>query len=229
MVLNVDAAKTMQAAGWLKLDGQGLYSDAFQETGGGWILPIYGLFLGIGVGWSMLSLYHDSGFRIFVGNQKSLKGGGQFLKWLFEILWRVLLKSVPTAARLALAAVLLVKLFSRHTLDCEPYQWGRPVRCDSTNIKQADAPDPPTKDTKLTPIVVLEKLEGQRIAPLEWRAAGMAAIIYAGAYSMMVGYLLALLTIRFGVEVPEDKRFLVANDLNAANAPAGAVEGSKAS
>jgi TIR domain len=224
MVLNVDAITTMKAAGWLtQLDDQKKLADAFYETGGGWILPIYGLFLGVGVGWSMLDLYHDSSFRTFVANQKPLTAGGQFLKWLLEILWRVVLKSAPTALGMALAAVLLCFLFSRHTLDCKPYQWGRPARCN--DIQMYGPPDPPDNGMKLTP----EQLERQRIAPLEWRATGMAAIIFAGAYSMMVGYLLALLTIRFGVEVPEDKRFLVANDLSATNVPVGTVDASEAS
>jgi len=115
---------------------------------------------------------------------------------------------------MALAAVLLVILFSRHTLDCEPYQRDRPARCNDTKIQEADPPDPLGKGVKLTPILQ-RKLDGERIASLEWRAAGMAAIIFAGAYSMTVGYLLSLLTIRFGVEVPEDKRFLVANEVAA--------------
>jgi hypothetical protein len=225
MVLNVDAANTMKAAGWLKLDGQELLSDAFKETGGGWILPIYGLFLGFGVGWSMLSLYHDRVFRTFVRKQKSLEDGKQFFLWLREILWRVLIKSGPMAAGMALAAVLVVALFSGKTLDCYPYQWDRPARCDLTQIQKADPPDSPAQDAKLNPIA----LQRQRIAPLEWRAAGMAAIIFAGAYSMTVGYLLALLTIRFGVAVPEDQRFLVANEVNTESIQAGVPAASEPS
>jgi hypothetical protein len=215
MVLNVDAVSTMKAAGWLKLNTPSVYRDAFHETGGGWILPIYGLFLGIGVGWSMLSLYHDRDFRTFVAEQKPLKSGKQLFKWLRAMVWRTLLKSAPTAAGMALAAVSLCFLFRGHTLDCRPYQWNLPGRCDVRDMY----PPPEPK----------EKLDGQSIAPLEWRAAGMAAIIFAGAYSMTVGYLLSLLTIRFGVEVPEDERFLVANDQKAASAPVGAVDAGEAS
>jgi hypothetical protein len=223
MVLNVDAAKTMQAAGWLKFDGRDPLFDAFKETGTGWILPIYGVFLGFGVGWSMLSLYHSAGFKNFVKLQKPLQSSRQFLDWLFEILWRVLFKSVPVALGMALAACTIVVLFSgkslthwpnRQYLDCWPYQRDRPERC--SDQKEALPPDLPSEDSKLDPQVRQQKLLRERIAPLEWRAAGMAAIIYAGAYSMMVGYLLALLTIRFGVEVPEDKRFLVADEVSTA-------------
>jgi hypothetical protein len=214
MVLNVDAASTMQAAGWLK-QNKPLYLDAFRDTGGGWILPIYGLFLGIGVGWSMLSLYHDHEFRTFVGKQKPLESSGQFLKWLREILWRTLLKSRPTAGGMAVAAVVLWILFHGHTLDCKPYQWDPPTRCDARSMYGPPEPR--------------EKPDGQRIAPLEWRAAGMAAIIFAGAYSMTVGYLLSLLTIRFGVEVPEDERFLVADEVNTSSTKPAALAASETS
>jgi hypothetical protein len=206
MVLNVDAVSTMKAAGWLKLN-EPLYRDAFRDAGGGWILPIYGLFLGIGVGWSMLSLYHDRNFRTFVSQQKPLKSGNQFLKWLREILLRTLRRSGPTATGMALAAVLVCFLFRGHTLDCKPFQWDRPARCKVQEMYPAPEPR--------------EKQDGQRIARLELRAAGMAAIIFAGAYSMTVGYLLLLLTIRFGVEVPEDNRFLGTDELHLASKQSG--------
>ncbi len=214
MILNVDAPSTMQAAGWLRRDGQGIYSDAFRETGGGWILPIYGLFLGIGLGWSMLSLYHDENFRVFVAKQKPMKSGKQFVDWLRAMVWRASLRSMPTAAGMALAAITLCLLFRGHTLDCKPYQWYRFDHCSAVQMN-----DPPERQEK--------NLSRQHIAPMELRATGMAAIIFAGAYSMTIGYLLSLLTIRFGVEVPEDSRFLGTDELNLAKAqtnPGGAAE-----
>ena len=50
------------------------------------------------------------------------------------------------------------------------------------------------------------------IAALPWRAVGTSLIIYTGAFSLTVGYLLALFAIRFGVEIPEDKNFAPLND-----------------
>ena len=77
MILNVDAVSTMMAAGWLAQSATP-YRESFFGTGGGLVLPVYGLFLGFGVGWSMLSLYHDGAFRAFVGQQKPLTNSRQF-------------------------------------------------------------------------------------------------------------------------------------------------------
>ena len=211
MVLGVDDAKTMMAAGWLTLIASP-YSDSFFGTGGGWILPVYGLLLGFGTGWSMLSLYHDRVFRAFVGKQKPLTSATQFFLWLRRILWRVLIKSGPIAAGMVLAAVSVVIFFSGKTLDCYPYQTHRPARCYVIHAPEADTSELLALYARQSPADQQKQMDRQSIAPLEWRAAGMAAIIFAGAYALTVGYLLSLLTIRFGVEVPEDERFLIANE-----------------
>jgi hypothetical protein len=194
------------AAGWLQpgsLDGPaGLFGFTDGGTGAGWIFPIYGFFLGLGVGWSMLSLYHDGKFQEFVSElgkeptDRQLKTGKQLSNWASKILWRVFLKSAPVAFAMLLAGIVTFNLYSNKNkftngnLDCAPRQWSRPSRCNVAE-KTGD-----------------EVTEGNPIAPLEWRATGTSVIIYFGAYSLISGYLLALLTIRFGVEVPEDKSFL---------------------
>jgi len=217
MVLSVDAADTMKAAGWLTQTSSPYY-DSFLVTGGGLILPVYGLFLGLGVGWSMLSLYHDRVFRAFAGKQKPLTSGKQFFLWLRKILWRVLIRSGPIAVGLTVAAVLLVAHFRGQTLDCYPYQIDRPAHCDVIRAEEA-VPSAFLAHPQVKPTE--KEMDQQSIAPLERRAAGMAAIIFAGAYSMTVGYLLSLLTIRFGVDVPEDQRFLGADEVNYANTRPG--------
>lgn len=194
MILGVDEPTSLRSAGWLVDPLQmSEYINAFVITKVGWIFPIYGLFLGIGVGWSMLSLYHNGHFRSFVGKQEQLKTGEQFRKWTSNILWHGLLKSGPVALGMILAGASMIALYSLKNLDCAPYQWGgRPAGCPVQSELQAKEREPAMNHP---------------IAPLKWRALGTSVIIYTGAYSLMVGYLLALLTIRFGVDVPEDKSF----------------------
>lgn len=194
MILGVDEPTSLRSAGWLINPLQmNEYANAFVATRVGWIFPIYGVFLGIGVGWSMLSLYHSGHFRAFVGKQEQLKTGEQFRKWTTSILGHALVKSGPVALGMILAGASMIVLYSSKNLDCAPYQWGgRPSGCPAqvelTSKEQEPAMNHP-------------------IAPLKWRALGTSVIIYTGAYSLMVGYLVALLTIRFGVDVPEDKSF----------------------
>jgi hypothetical protein len=198
MVLAVDTPESMQSAGWLYhiQDFSNRYVNAFQLTKAGWIFPIYGTFLGMGVGWSMLNLYHDKGFRSFVGTLGQLTNGKQLRHWTSSILARVFVKSWPVAIGMAAAGLAMVFLFQTKCLDCAPYQRNWPSRCVSPDPKRQIAEQGPAATGELP------------IAPLEWRALGTSVIIYFGAYSLTVGYLLALLTIRFGVEVPEDKSFL---------------------
>jgi hypothetical protein len=198
MILGVDEPTSLRSAGWL-IDPLTMneYTNAFVITKVGWIYPIYGLFLGFGVGWSMLNLYHDGHFRGFVVKQEQLKSGQQFLKWTSNILWHALLKSGPVALGMILAGASMIVLFHAKNLDCAPYQWeGRPSVCPAQTQAQTEEQSKEQEPAMKHPI-----------APLKLRALGTSVIIYTGAYSLMVGYLLALLTIRFGVEVPEDKSF----------------------
>lgn len=199
MVLAVDTPESMRAAGWLTLTNPNRYRDAFLLNGAGWIFPLYGVFLGFGVGWTMLNLYHDKRFRSFVGTLGQLKSGKQLRGWASAIFLRVLLKSWPVALGMAAAGIAVFFLFHARFLDCSPYQTVWPSRCDVQELSARYERQGPPSGNELP------------IAPLGWRATGTSVIIYFGAYSLTVGYLLALLTIRFGVEVPEDKSFLGGN------------------
>jgi hypothetical protein len=189
MVLSVDEMSSMHSAGWLlhSYASYSRYAEAFRQTGAGWIFPIYGACLGFGVGWSMFDLFHDRVLRMFVGKLEPLKTAKQLRQWTKTILLRVLVRSGPMALGMIIAGVLMFVIYHGRNLDCAPSQDHHPTRC---SIPEAD-----------------DNADGQ-IAPLEWRAVGTSVIIYGGAFSLAVGYLLSLLTIRFGVDVPEDKSFL---------------------
>jgi hypothetical protein len=193
MVLAVDTPESMRNAGWLRnIDTTSPYWEAFAVQQSGWIFPIYGIFLGIGVGCAMLNIYHDKSFGSFVSTLGQLKSGKQFREWAITIALRALLKSWPVAVGMASAGIVLFFMFQGKYLDCSPNQ-AQPFPTSRCGVKPMESPG----------------AIGERpIARLELRAVGESAIIYAGAYSLLVGYLLALLTIRFGVEVPEDKSFL---------------------
>lgn len=93
---------------------------------------------------------------------------------------------------MALAGLAMVFVYTGKNLDCAPFQKQRSQVCEAHHF----------------PGVAPLAKEDNPISPLPLRALGTSLIIYAGAYCLLVGYLMALLTIRFGVEVPEDKSFL---------------------
>jgi hypothetical protein len=220
MVLNVDAAKTMYDGGWLKNPNSPVYADAFDNpihgirgNGWGWILPTYGLFMGLGLGWAMLNLYHDQEFRTYARGQHALTSGPQFFRWFSKVLGRTIRWGGPPAAGLGLAAVLVFVSYKGHDLECRPYQWGqRPERCVA--IRMEDPPKVQTSGDKAqeSKPASTSPWTSQGLAPLGWRSVGMGMVILAGAYAMTIGYLLSLLTIRFGVEVAEDSRFMGADE-----------------
>jgi conflict system STAND superfamily ATPase/TIR domain-containing protein len=197
MILGVDDPVGLQSAGWLKPGWEASrYSDAFLNSHAGFIFPIYGVLLGLGVGWSMLSLHHDSDIKQLMSDEKnSEKTVTMFRTWTRTILRKALLKSGPYALGMALAGVAMFFLFQTGHMDCAPKQFAFPEsRCQ--NYDRNPNNDRYSSRDDLT-----------AIAPLELRALGTSLIIYTGALSLTVGYLLALLAIRFGVEIPEDKNF----------------------
>ncbi len=199
MILAVDTSQSMKQAGWIYDGSTNKYIDAFSQGDGGWIFPIYGAFLGCGVGWSMLDLNRDRKLRSKVTALGQLKSGMHLRKWISTVCLRVFVKSWPVAIGMAAAGVLVFALFHAKFLDCSPNQRSLTSRCQVPAVRD------------LYPMQIDPKTGDKPISNLEWRAAGTSTIIFFGAYSMMVGYLLALLAIRFGVEVPEDKSFLAVN------------------
>jgi len=197
MVLSVDDSLGLRSAGWLTHDFyiHRAFYDAFRVTSAGLIFPIYGFFLGLGVGWSMLSLHHDSDIKQLMSDEKNAeKTLTMFRTWAGTVLKKAFLKSAPYTVGMALAGIAIVFLFQARHMDCGPKQASYPARCE--NYDKQHPADSYRHDSDLA-----------AVAPLELRAVGTSLIIYTGAFSLTVGYLLALFAIRFGVEIPEDKNF----------------------
>jgi len=202
MVVGVEDAPGLVIDGWLTLTGFKArpYYDAFVNTSAGLLFPIYGLFLGLGVGWSMLSLHHDPEIKQLMSNNKNAeKTVLMFSTWAKTAVRKALLKSGPYAIGMALAGIAAFLLFQTRYMDCVPKQSPFPARCEyyRNSLNKSELMDLTNRENSVNAAV----------ASLEWRAFGTSLIIYTGALSLTVGYLLALLAIRFGVEIPEDKNF----------------------
>ena len=78
MVLGVDDAQGLMSAGWLtpKFYDTRPFYNAFAITYAGFLFPIYGLFLGLGVGWSMLSLHHDPQIKWLMSDETNSEKNG---------------------------------------------------------------------------------------------------------------------------------------------------------
>ena len=197
MVLSVDDSSGLRSAGWLTTKNYIYhpYLDAFQITHAGLIFPIYGLFLGLGVGWSMLSIHHDADIKQWMSDEKNAeKTVTLFRSWAWTVLKKAFAKSMPYTVGMVLAGISVIFLFQTGHMDCGPKQSPFPSRCEAYG--QNHPLDSYRYEQGLVPV-----------APLEIRALGTSLIIYTGAFSLTVGYLLALFAIRFGVEIPEDKNF----------------------
>jgi hypothetical protein len=202
MIVGVEDAPGLLIDGWLTLAAyyDRPYYDAFVNTSAGFLFPIYGLFLGLGVGWSMLALHHDPEIKDLMSDgKKTEKTVSMFRDWTRVAIRKAFWKSGPYAIGMALAGIAAFFLFHAKYMDCIPKQTPFPTRCDVYRKGMVSA--------EMADLTYREKGVTGPVASLEWRAAGTSLIIYAGALSLTVAYLLALLTIRFGVEVPEDKNF----------------------
>ncbi len=207
MVLGVDDALGLMTAGWLTphFYNHHPYYDAFRITYAGWIFPIYGVFLGLGVGWSMLSLHHDSDIKALMSDENSSERTlTMFRTWTWTVLKKAFAKSAPYTVGMALAGLAMFFLFQTRYMDCIPIQSAVPARCPSypNQLNESEMNELNRLKEGLT-----------AVAHLESRALGTSLIIYAGAFSLTVGYFLALLAIRFGVEIPEDKNFAPLSEL----------------
>jgi hypothetical protein len=130
--------------------------------------------------------------------KNSEKTATMFSTWAWTALKKAFLRSGPYALGMAFAGMATFFLFQTRYMDCVPKQSPFPARCQYYR-----------NDLDKLEMNELNKLEDDltAVAPLELRVIGTSLIIYTGAFSLTVGYLLSLFAIRFGVEIPEDKNF----------------------
>lgn len=167
---------------------------AFVDTRHGWIMPIFGAALGMGIGWALMTILSDPTESWIARNEKGRVrlASGDFAGALTRIGALVMRNSWRNIVWLAIGSLLTLSILRP----------GKGV-CDTPSYR----PDLNAQ------IYSLEQCEEQYLMPsIAARTAGLAIIILGGSVFQETGFLFTLLWLQFGADlrrrVKENDTFL---------------------
>jgi len=152
----------------------------------GWIMPLFGAFLGPGIAWSLMAVLHDPKQRFSAGGFGS---AGRNLRSIFVIAGSVLRESWRNAIWLAAGAYVIMK-----------FVHPGPGVCDLIG-------NPKAISAGCDPHALL--------APFWARSFGLAFIILGGSLALEIAFLFSLITVRSGFTLNRNPSFLLSTEVRA--------------
>jgi hypothetical protein len=192
-------------AGWLMTKGVSRTErihQVFSETMHGWITPVFGAALGLGIAWSLVAILRDPNDAWITRDPKS----GQILirRTFRRIVWKVsICESWRNAICLAVGAVVICLLINP----------GDGV-CDPDHYKGASFQDHVRPTSIASPRNIREwniNCQKRELPSKNSRTAGLALVILGGSLGQEILFLFGLLMVEFGSDVKklkENPRFL---------------------
>lgn len=150
------------------------------ETRHGWITPVFGAALGIGIGLSLQSILADPA-ETWAGKSPTPFSKGEFGKCLRRVCGHVMGRSWHNVLWIAAGAICAALIIS---------------------------PGPGVCDGSLHTPLAQTCDKQPRLPSRQLRSAGLGIVILGGSIGQEIAFLLGLLSVRFGVNLKENREFL---------------------
>jgi hypothetical protein len=183
-------------------------TEIFRDTMHGWITPIFGAALGLGIAWSLVAILRDPSDSWIVKNAKSQIEIGSTIR---RIAWKVCFReSWRNMLCLAIGAAAIFLLINPGDGVCDPNHYKSP---------------PAFQDhVRVHPGVALPQMpdacKGKTLPPKWVRTSGLAVVILGGSLGQEILFLFGLLTVQYGLDVKklkENPRFLRSSEAKIAS------------
>lgn len=177
-------------AGWFGTPDPNVakWHQVMAETLCGWIMPIFGAALGIGIGLSLKKILSNRR-ELWISGSASPLAKGEMKKSLGRICLEVFKQSWVNIFWIGLGALAAALIIHPGLGTCDPSIHALPDDCI-----------------------------GQPILPPTWvRSAGLGIVILGGSLGQEIGFLFGLLSVQFGVNLKQNREFLRSAQLEAAH------------